>query len=339
MSVSETLLGPGPLFGAVMVALIVDGLIGDPPWLYRRLPHPAVLMGRLIGWLDRAWNREQASFAIRRLSGVAALLALLAVVGGLAWALSRATAALPLGWLLEGVIASTLLAWRGLVQHVAAVATGLEHDGLAGGRTAVAQIVGRDPDSLDEAGVCRAAIESLAENYSDGVAAPLFWFLIGGLPGLALYKAINTADSMIGHKSVRHHAFGWAAARLDDLVNLLPARLCGLLLPFAALLMPGPGRGARAAGAWRALWRDARRHRSPNAGWLEAPVAGALGLALAGPRRYGALMVEDGWMGAGGRITATAADIRRAIRLLTVLHGLLTGVVAGLLIGFLAAAR
>lgn len=329
MSLADPLSGAALVCAVALLALLIDAAVGDPPRLYRRLPHPAVLMGRLIAALDRAWNREAAGFAARRMAGVAALAALLLVVSGVAVALVWLTRLVPFGWLLEALLASTLLAWRGLVAHVAAVATALERDGLAGGRAAVSRIVGRDPDSLDEAGVARAALESLAENYSDGVAAPLFWLLVGGLPGLALYKAINTADSMIGHKSDRHGAFGWAAARLDDLVNLLPARLCGLLLPVLAATLPGSGRRARMVRSWQALWRDAPRHRSPNAGWLEAPVAGALGVALAGPRRYGSLLVEDGWMGDGGRPEATAADIRRGIALLARLHWLLVAGVAG----------
>jgi adenosylcobinamide-phosphate synthase len=193
---------------------------------------------------------------------------------------------------------------------VARVADALEHDGLAAGRAAVAHIVGRDTATLDEAGVARAAIESLAENFSDGVVAPAFWMMIAGLPGAAVYKTINTADSMIGHRTERHEAFGWAAARLDDLINLPAARLSALLIVMAAAAL-GP---ERAAAAWRATWRDAHRHRSPNAGYPEAAMAGALGLALGGPRVYGGAAVNDGLMG-DGRREATAADIRAALAL------------------------
>lgn len=248
---------------------------------------------------------------MRRMAGVLALLVLL----GLTLAASLVLVTLcrlggPLTLLPLALLASTLLAQRSLHEHVARVAEGLEQDGLAGGRKAVAMIVGRDPESLDEAGVARAAIESLAENFSDGVVAPAFWLGVGGLPGGALYKAINTADSMIGHRSPRHLAFGWAAARLDDLVNLPASRLTAFLLIAAAAL----DRDSDAGAARRAVRRDARRHRSPNAGWPEAAMAGALGLRLAGPRVYGAVRVEDGWMG-DGRAEATAADIRRALRL------------------------
>ena len=295
----------------LLAALLIEAAIGYPARLFAWIGHPVTWIGALIGALDRSLNRESMSFAIRRLAGVAALLILL----GVTLAASLALVALcrlagPLALLPLALLASSLLAQRSLHEHVARVAQGLEQGGLTGGRKAVAMIVGRDPESLDEAGVARAAIESLSENFSDGIVAPAFWLGLGGLPGGALYKAINTADSMIGHKSPRHLAFGWAAARLDDLVNLPASRLTALLLIAAAAL----DRQAKAGAAWRAVRRDARRHRSPNAGWPEAAMAGALGLRLAGPRVYGAVRVEDGWMG-DGRAAATAADIRRALAL------------------------
>ncbi len=208
------------------------------------------------------------------------------------------------------LLASTLLAQRSLFTHVRAVADGLARDGLPGGRAAVSQIVGRNPASLDEAGVVRAAIESLAENFSDGVVAPAFWCGIGGLPGIVFYKAVNTADSMIGHRTERHAAFGWAAARLDDAINLPASRLAALWIVLAATLQ----RDATPLAAIRAVWRDAGKHRSPNAGWPEAAMAGALGLRLAGPRVYGATRVEDAWMG-DGRADASLADLDRALGL------------------------
>ncbi|MBR3193867.1 adenosylcobinamide-phosphate synthase CbiB [Bosea sp. (in: a-proteobacteria)] len=295
----------------LLAALLIEAAIGYPARLFAWIGHPVTWIGALIGWLDRRLNRESMSFAMRRMAGVVALLILL----GLALVASVALVALcrlaePLALLPLALLASSLLAQRSLYEHVARVAEGLGQGGLAGGRKAVAMIVGRDPESLDEAGVARAAIESLSENFSDGIVAPAFWLGLGGLPGGALYKAINTADSMIGHKSPRHLAFGWAAARLDDLVNLPASRLTALLLIAAAAL----DRQADAGGAWRAVRRDASRHRSPNAGWPEAAMAGALGLRLAGPRVYGAVRVEDGWMG-DGRAEATAADIRRALAL------------------------
>ncbi len=295
----------------LLAALLIEAAIGYPARLFAWIGHPVTWIGALIGWLDRRLNRESMSFAMRRMAGVVALLILL----GLALVASVALVALcrlaePLALLPLALLASSLLAQRSLYEHVARVAEGLGQGGLTGGRKAVAMIVGRDPESLDEAGVARAAIESLSENFSDGIVAPAFWLGLGGLPGGALYKAINTADSMIGHKSPRHLAFGWAAARLDDLFNLPASRLTALLLIAAAAL----DRQADAGGAWRAVRRDASRHRSPNAGWPEAAMAGALGLRLAGPRVYGAVRVEDGWMG-DGRAEATAADIRRALAL------------------------
>jgi adenosylcobinamide-phosphate synthase len=238
------------------------------------------------------------------------VLVVLVIVGVIALAIQHALLRAPFGIFAVGVLASTLVAQRSLRRHVADVATALEKDGVAAGRAAVAHIVGRDTDGLEAAGIARAAIESLAENFSDAIVAPVFWMVIGGLPGAALYKAINTADSMIGHRTRRYAAFGWAAARLDDLVNLPASRLCALLLIAAAALT----KAASAADAWRAVRRDAARHRSPNAGYPEAAMAGALGLALAGPRSYGGVQVDDAAMG-DGRPEADATDIRRALAL------------------------
>jgi adenosylcobinamide-phosphate synthase len=305
-------------------ALAIEAALGYGQGLYARIGHPVTWLGALIGGLDRVLNRETASFVMRKAAGVVAVLILLAVVLAVSLALTVLCRMLgPLGLMPLALLASTLLAQRSLHEHVARVADGLERDGLAGGRATVAMIVGRNPESLDEAGVSRAAIESLAENFSDGIVAPAFWLGVAGLPGITLYKAINTADSMIGHRTPRHLAFGWAAARLDDLVNLPASRLTAVLLIAAATL----DREADAAGGWRAVRRDARRHRSPNAGWPEAAMAGALGLRLAGPRIYGETRVEDGWMG-DGRAEAGAADIRRALRLYRTACGLLWGLSA-----------
>lgn len=296
------------------LSLAVEAAAGYPDRLYRAIGHPVTWIGALIAMLDRRLNRERDAPGARRAAGVAAVLALVAASGlaGLAVQLvCGGGLGLGLGLIAAALVAGTLLAQRSLHAHVAAVAEALERNGLAGGRRAVSHIVGRDPESLDEAAVARAAIESLAENFSDGVVAPAFWLAVAGLPGAAVYKAINTADSMIGHRTARHEAFGWASARLDDLVNLPAARLAALLIVTAAVFTPG----ASARGAWRATLRDARRHRSPNAGWPEAAMAGALGLALAGPRRYGGIRVEDALMNAGGRREATAGDIRRALAL------------------------
>jgi adenosylcobinamide-phosphate synthase len=293
-----------------LVAMLTELGLGYPESVLRAIGHPVTWIGRLIALLDNRLNRATAAPPARRGAGVIALLILVAIVGVTAFVVQHALLRLPLGIFLTGVLASTLLAQRGLHRHVADVARALEKGGVAAGRAAVARIVGRDTDSLDADGIARAAIESLAENFSDAIVAPIFWMTIGGLPGAALYKAINTADSMIGHRTPRYAAFGFAAARLDDLVNLPASRLSALLLVAAAALRNDAAAGA----AWRAVRRDAARHRSPNAGYPEAAIAGALGLSLAGPRRYGGVAVDDAMMG-DGRREADAADIRRALAL------------------------
>ena len=290
-------------------ALTCEALFGYPQALYRAIGHPVTWIGALIRRLDGALNREGDSFLVRKLGGCLALVLLLAISGGVALGLQWALTGWA-GFVLLALLAASLPAQRSLYQHVADVAKSLETQGLEGGRRAVSMIVGRNTAVLDEAGVARAAIESLAENFSDGVVAPLFWTALGGLPGGVLYKAANTADSMIGHRTRRHEAFGWAAARFDDLINLPASRLTALFLLVAASLTPG----LSAREGWRALWRDAGLHRSPNAGWPEAAMAGALGLKLAGPRVYGTELTQDAFMGVG-RAEATAADIRSALRL------------------------
>lgn len=293
----------------LVVALLADAVIGDPARLWRRLPHPVVWMGTLIGALDRRLNCLEWQGGRRKALGILTL-AIVVSAAALAGAVIEAgLRQLPGHVIGIGLVASVLIAQNSLYRHVAQVAAAFGAGGLAEARRAVSLIVGRDPDSLDEAAVCRAAIETAAENFSDGVVAPAFWFALLGLPGLAAYKAVNTADSMIGHLSERHRDFGWAAARFDDLVNLAPARLSGLALALAA-----PLAGGSIAGSLVVMWRDARQHRSPNAGWPEAAMAGALGLALAGPRRYGARIVDDPYLNAGGRIDAGPGDIRRALR-------------------------
>jgi adenosylcobinamide-phosphate synthase len=304
-------------------ALLVEIMLGYPDRLLRTIGHPVTWMGRLIGRLDRGLNRPAATPASRRIAGTIALLILIGAVGAIASMLERGLLLLPLGWLAAAFFASTLLAQRSLHAHVARVATALDADGIAAARAAVSHIVGRDTGALDAPGVARAAIESLAENFSDGVMAPAFWLLIAGLPGATIYKAINTADSMIGHRTPRHEAFGWAAARLDDLVNLPASRLAALLIVAAAAMTAG----ASAPGAWRALRRDAHRHRSPNAGYPEAAMAGALGLMLAGPRSYRGISVDDAVMG-DGRRDAGAADIRAALKLYRRADAVLIGLLA-----------
>ena len=280
---------------SVILAMLLDALLGEPKILWSRLPHPAVLMGRAVAFADARLNHGPA----RHLKGVLAV-ALLVLGAALLGAVLQA-----LGPVAEVILGAILLAQKSLVQHVTAVAQGLRC-GVAPGRAAVAMIVSRDTRDMDRDGVARAAIESAAENLSDGVIAPLFWFLLAGLPGLLVYKIVNTADSMIGYRTPRYAAFGWAAARLDDVLNLIPARLTALLI-------------ALPHGQWRALpaiWRDARRHRSPNAGWPEAAMARALGIALAGPRAYNGQRQEFAWVNATGRRPLLAQDIEAAVAVL-----------------------
>ena len=295
--------GPGvPL--VLLIALALDALIGDPRWL----PHPIRLMGRLTGLLDRTLNRERHGAVIRVAFGAVAVLLVTGVSAAAGWLIADQASALGWGWLAELALVTMLLAQRTMADHMVRVARALD-TGADPARAAVRHIVGRDVRALDEHGIARAAIESGAENYSDGVVAPAFWYLLLGLPGLLAYKAINTMDSMIGHRSPRHRAFGRAAARIDDAVNWVPARIAGGLIALAALFLPGaaPGR------AWRTMLRDAPRHSSPNAGWPEAAMAGALGLALLGPRHYeGEAAADETWLG-DGRKDATADDVRRTV--------------------------
>ncbi|WPP06280.1 adenosylcobinamide-phosphate synthase CbiB [Methylocella tundrae] len=301
-------------FELAVLAVAIEAVVGYPPALYAALGHPVSWIGALISYCDRRLNREDRSFAERRILGAAALGFILAAAGGAAFVISSLIVhlALPnsIALCLLALIASSLIAQRSLHSHVRAVALALEHRGLEAGRAAVAAIVGRNVSALDAAGVARAAIESLAENFSDGIVAPAFWLAAGGLPGGVCYKAINTADSMIGHLTPRHAAFGYAAAKLDDVANFFPARLSVLWIAVAAMFLKGAGAG----GAWRTALRDGRGHPSPNAGWPEAAFAGALGLKLGGPRRYGDEEIADAWIGSG-ESAATSRDIFRALAL------------------------
>jgi adenosylcobinamide-phosphate synthase len=296
-------------FWLLLPALVLDWLVGDPDWLWRRVPHPVAAVGGLIGLLDRVLNRDALGDGLRRALGIVTIVVVAGIAGAIGWLLESVFLALPFGWIATIVLAAILLAARSLYDHVAAVAHAFLYEDIEAARKAVSRIVGRDPASLDEARICRAAIESTAENFSDGVVAPAFWFAIFGLPGLFAYKAINTADSMIGHLTDHHRAFGWAAARLDDLVNLPASRLAGFFLALAA-----PAIGSSAGEALRTMTRDAGKHRSPNAGWPEAAMAAALGLALAGPRRYAGIIVNDPFVNATGRREARPDDIRNALR-------------------------
>lgn len=276
-------------------ALLLDAALGEPRWLWNRAPHPAVVMGRIIGWAEHQLNQGAA----RQTKGVLTVLVLVMIAGGLGRALAH------LGPLAEIVIAAILLAQRSLVDHVAAVARGLRMS-VQQGRRDVAMIVSRDTAAMDEAAVARSAIESAAENLSDGVIAPAFWFLVGGLPGILIYKIVNTADSMIGYRTARYAAFGWAAARLDDLLNWIPARLTAAMIALSG----------RQLHTWAAIRADASQHRSPNAGWPEAAMARTLSVALAGPRAYDGVMQPFAWVNDPGKRALVPADIDAAVGIL-----------------------
>lgn len=286
-----------------LVALALDAALGWPDWLYRRIGHPVGGFARLIAWCERRWNRPAWPEAHRRLAGVATLALLLIAGGGAGWAAQWAAVGAfgAAGYVLVALMAFPALAQRSLHGHVLAVAQALAAHDLPAARQAVGMIVGRDTAMLDEAGVARAAIESLAESFCDGVAAPLFWLVLLGLPGVWAYKAVNTADSLIGHPEPPLRAFGWASARVDDLANLAPARLAGMLLCLAG------------EGGWRIMLRDHARHASPNGGWPEAAMAGALGVRIAGPVSYDGVLHDKPWIGEGR--TPDAAALRRALHI------------------------
>lgn len=302
--------------GAMAVAMTVDALLGWPDALFARVGHPVTWLGRLINVLDRSWNRTSDPPAFRRAAGAAAALFAIALAASLAWAVQTLLVSEWSRIVLLGLLAWPFVALRALHDHVAAVAHPLQCGDVVPARSAVARIVGRDPSGLDEASIARAAIESLAENTSDGVVAPVLWGALFGLPGIVGYKAINTLDSMIGHRTSRHDAFGWAAARIDDFANFIPARLTGFLF---ALLAPRP------AVAASCMVRDASRHRSVNAGWPEAAMAGALGVRLSGPRIYHGNVAAEPWLNEGAR-DPLAADILQALKLYRRAMILLAGV-------------
>ncbi len=316
----------------LLLALLLDAAFGDPHLVFRFVPHPVALLGGLTGWFDRRLNRAQRSVASRTLRGlvVVVLMVLLAAAAG--WLIADLAGRWRYGWVIELAVVTLLIAQRSLFDHVRAVARALERDGLEGGRAAVAHIVGRDPARLDGHGVARAAIESLAENFADGVTAPVFWYLLLGLPGLVACKAINTMDSMIGHRTPEHAAFGRAAARLDDAMNFLPARIAGVMIVAAALFAPS----GRPWQAFRIMARDGRRHRSPNAGWPEAAMAGALSVALSGPRSYDGAASDEPWLGEEFPARIGPVEIRRALYLFAVACFVNFVVVAGIAWFFLA---
>lgn len=275
----------------LLFALLLDGVFGEPKWLWSRISHPAVLMGRAVGWMDSLFNTGE------KRNGILTLIALCTVAGVIGILVSN----LPDFGIIQTLIAAILLAQKSLTQHVTAVANALRLS-TGDGRLAVAQIVGRDTRDMDDAAIARGAIESAAENLSDGVIAPAFWFLLLGLPGLLIYKATNTADSMIGYMTPRHREFGWAAAKFDDLINWIPARITALLITLT--------HGALSKS--NLILRDAPLHRSPNAGWPESAMAVALNIALAGPRSYEGEMREFPFVHNEGRHTLTAYDVDAA---------------------------
>jgi adenosylcobinamide-phosphate synthase len=312
---------PDPLI-VLLLALAIDAVAGEMPLVFRVLPHPVKLIGQVIAIAEAKLNRSWRSSRDRTLRGAVLLVLMLGGALALGRLISLAGQKLHHLWLLELLLTAMLVAQRSLYDHVRAVQTALSKGGLDAGRQAVAMIVGRDPNSLDQHGVARAAIESCAENFSDAVVAPVFWYVVAGLPGLLAYKTVNTLDSMIGHRNERYREFGMVSARCDDLLNLIPARLSGAIIALAAALVPE----ARPNQALTVMLRDARHHRSPNAGWPEAAMAGALGLSLAGPRNYPGLVVNDRWIG-DGRPQAEAADIGRALRVFVVACGITAGLV------------
>ena len=294
----------------LVMALALDAAFGEMGPLFRLVPHPVVVIGRAILRLDKRLNRPERSEADRKGRGIVTVVLLVAAAALAGAAIAFVARAIPHFWLIEVFAAATLIAQRSLFLHVRDVARALDGQGLEAGRYAVSRIVGRDPQSLDEHGVARAAIESLAENFSDAVVAPVLWYVLAGLPGLLVYKTVNTLDSMVGYRNDKYRSFGWASARLDDVMNWLPARLAGLILALAALVA---ARG-RPIASLRTMLADAGHHRSPNSGWPEAAMAGALDLALGGPRKYPGLVVDEKWIGQG-RARAGSADIDRALHL------------------------
>lgn len=308
----------------ILAAIALDALLGDSPLIFRILPHPVRIVGSLAGLLEKKLNRSRRHAMDRAMRGFVLLLLMVGLALALGIGVVKVKHMFPYGWVVELALAWMLLAQRSLFEHVAAVANGLRAKGVDGGREAVAMIVGRDVRKLDGHGVARAAIESCAENFSDGVVAPVFWYVLFGVPGLLVYKTVNTLDSMIGHKTERYRAFGVTSARLDDLMNLIPARLSGLLFVLASVFVPT----ANPFTALKIMLRDAGKHRSPNAGWPEGAMAGALGLCLSGPRHYPEGPSNEPWIGKELKARATERDIRRSLYMLAVgcfLNAILVG--------------
>jgi adenosylcobinamide-phosphate synthase len=306
----------------LFLALVADRFFGDPDGVWQKVPHPVVIFGKAIDFADRQFNNAGKPDEERRRDGFLAMLGLLVLAGAIGLLVHLALGTIqPFGGLIEALIVSVFLAQKSLSDHVGQVAMALRDEGIVGARRAVSMIVGRDPEVLDHAGVSRAAIESLAENTSDGIIAPAFWYVLLGLPGLLAYKMLNTADSMIGHMNDRHRDFGRFAAKLDDVANWIPARLTGLLISAAAWIVHGHDAARR---SFNVMMRDARLHRSPNAGWPEAAMAGAIDVALAGPRIYGGIVANEPLLNGAGRRDAGAENIEEALDIFNVTTGIFT---------------
>ena len=294
----------------LILAIIVDAVAGDPRWLYSRIPHPIVVIGHQIELLDRFFNRTHYLPVTRKLLGVISVLIIISSAWLIGWLIAWSYNQVSFGVVLQALIVSIFLAQNSLYQHVKSVAKACKADDLIDARSQISHIVGRDPNSLDQRAIGRAAIESLSENFSDGVVAPIFWYVVGGLPALIAYKALNTSDSMIGYLTDKYADFGWCAARFDDAANFIPARLSAFIITIAAFIIPS----ATGNRAFTTAIRDAKKHRSKNAGWPEAAMAGALGIKIAGPRNYDGILVEDAWMG-DGIANVDASHIFMALRI------------------------
>jgi adenosylcobinamide-phosphate synthase len=302
------------IFPILLFALIIDAIIGDPKLFYRTIPHPAQMMGWIISRLDTWLNDELDEPRSQRIKGISTVVIILVLATSIGLGLLFLLSFIPYGWVLEALLLSTMIASKSLYQHVLAVASSLKNESIDNARSAAGEIVGRDTKNLDHHGIARAAIESLSENFSDGVVAPIFWTALFGLPGALAYKMLNTADSMIGYKNDRYLYFGWAAARLDDLANFIPARISAFLLCIAAFIW-GQNEAKR---SWIAITNDANKQLSINAGYPEAAMAGALNLRLAGPRDYGDQTIKGNWIGIaneGSTADATGEDIGKGLSL------------------------
>ena len=293
------------------LGMVIDALLGEPKWIWSRVMHPIVMIGKIISLADKLLNRASH----RKLKGIFFLFLLILLGLFTGWLLSQ------FGGFTEIIVIAILIAQKSLSEHVISVASALRIS-IAEGRLAVSKIVGRDTCNMDEPQVVRAAIESASENFSDGVIAPVFWYMIGGLPGMVVYKCVNTADSMIGFKTETYVDFGWASARFDDLLNWLPARLSAFVL-----LMSG---GNILLNGWTDIASGAKLHRSPNAGWPEAAMASLLNVALAGPRSYEGRLQDFDWVNKNGNRSASPYEIERAVRMLWLAWSIVFVIVLGL---------